>query len=152
MHPSIGRQQRRLRTEQPHAIYVRIADYKETILPPVPRSAHTVLGADKACSQCQNFEGVTTTASWTFRASSTETIDVKRTQFAIAPATAKTNHPMQGSTADPGLIAHWATPSVSETSSWLSKYVLLSRVRKLSNLLSTDLPSWADFEEGPPEE
>jgi hypothetical protein len=93
-----------------------------------------------------------TTASWTFRVSSTETIDVKRTQFAIAPATAKTNHSMQGSTADPGLIAHWATPNVSETSSWLSKYVLLSRVRKLSNLLSTDLPSRADFEKGPPEE
>eukprot|EP00435_Cladocopium_sp_Y103_P021272 s390_g5.t1 len=118
-------------TEQPHAIYVRICDYKETILPPVPCSAHKVLGADKSCPQCQHFEGVIairpTTAAWNFRVSSTETIDVKRTQFAIAPATAKTNHSMQGSTADPGLIAHWATPNVSETSSWLSKYVLLSR-------------------------
>ena len=77
---------------------------------------------------------------------------MKRTQFAIAPATAKTNHSLQGSTADPGLIAHWATPSVSETSSWLSKYVILSRVRRLSCLLSTDLPFRAEFEAGPPED
>jgi hypothetical protein len=131
-------------TEQPLAIYVRIHDYAETIFPSIPCPAHKIIGPQKACHECQHFEGVVairpTTTSWTFKTSSKENIEVKRTQFAIAPATAKTNHSLQGSTADPGLIAHWATPSVSETSSWLSKYVILSRVRRLSCLLSTDLP------------
>ena len=45
-------------TEQPLAIYVRIHDYAETIFPSIPCPAHKIIGPQKACHECQHFEGV----------------------------------------------------------------------------------------------
>ena len=47
---------------------------------------------------------------------------------------------LQGATCDPGLIAHFAMPKrADEDIKWLIVYVLLSRVRSLSNLRSVGL-------------
>ena len=62
---------------------------------------------------------------------------------------------LQGATADPGLIAHWAMPSrASHDLKWLIAYVLLSRVRGLDCLASFGLSEKIReiIESGPPEE
>ena len=82
-----------------------------------------------------------------------EKVSVQRHQIPLAPAQVKTIHSMQGSTADPGLIAHWnLPPQLGEASTWLSRYVLLSRVRSLQCLLSLSLPNRKQFESGPPDD
>ena len=61
-------------------------------------------------------------------------------------------HGVQGKTADPGFIAHWAFPvGLSAESRWLAYYVSLSRPRGFSRLLSHDLPYRDIIEGGPPE-
>ena len=60
---------------------------------------------------------------------------------------------MQGTTADPGLLAYWFFPQrCSDTIRWLIVYVMLSRVRSLSCLKSIGLTSKIReiIEGGPP--
>ena len=60
---------------------------------------------------------------------------------------------MQGKTAEPGLIAHWAFPvGLDKRCMWLAYYVILSRPTALKNLLSFGLPNRAIIEGGPPDE
>ena len=61
---------------------------------------------------------------------------------------------LQGTTADPGLCAHWAIPKRMDGEvKWLMVYVMLSRVRSLDCLASFGLPD--NFREliesGPPD-
>ena len=64
-----------------------------------------------------------------------------------------TLHGVQGKTATPGMIAHWAfPPGLSAKSIWLAYYVILSRPTSLQNLLSFGLPKRKIIEGGPPEE
>ena len=67
--------------------------------------------------------------------------------------TATTLHTLQGTTADPGLIYHWAFPRrVSKMLRWLSVYVALSRPRSLKQLRSIGLNDGIReiIEQGPP--
>ena len=61
---------------------------------------------------------------------------------------------LQGTTADPGLVAHWTAPKrMSPDVHWLLVYVALSRVRSLSSLVSFDFSDTLRevIERGPPD-
>ena len=62
---------------------------------------------------------------------------------------------MQGTTADPGMVAYWMFPQrCSETIQWLIVYVMLSRPRALSQMKSVNLTTKVRelIERGPPED
>ena len=92
--------------------------------------------------------------SWRYkRPGSDAAVAVARMQCPLLPQNQSTYHGVQGKTAKPGLIAHWAFPkSLSQTSRWLAYYVILSRPTSLRNLLSFGLPDRKIIEGGPPEE
>ena len=81
------------------------------------------------------------TRAWTFTdKDSGATLSVKRSQLPLMPADACPLYSLQGATCDPGLIAHFAMPKRADADiKWLVVYVLLSRVRSLSNLRSVGL-------------
>jgi hypothetical protein len=79
-------------------------------------------------------------------------VQVDRTQIPLLPKKQCTLHGVQGKTAEPGFIVHWAFPrNLSKESLWLAYYVSLSRPRSFSKLLSHGLPSREVIEAGPPE-
>ena len=62
---------------------------------------------------------------------------------------------MQGTTADPGLVADWFFPQrCAETIRWLIVYGMLSRLRSLATLKSVNLTKQIRdiMEKGPPED
>ena len=80
-------------------------------------------------------------------------INVSRRQFALLPATACTLYSMQGTTAEPGLVAYWQPPSRATTQvRLLIFYVMLSRPRSLATLRSLGLGQHIrkNIENGPP--
>ena len=82
-------------------------------------------------------------------------INVARLQFPLMPATVMALYSLQGTTAEPGLVAHWEMPArASKELKWLIVYVMLSRPRSLSSLrsLGMDLRIRKIIEQGPPEE
>ena len=82
-------------------------------------------------------------------------VNVQRKQFPLTPAPAMPLYSMQGTTADPGMVAHWFFPQrCSATVKWLIVYVMLSRPRSLATLTSVGLTEKvrAIIEQGPPEE
>ena len=79
---------------------------------------------------------------------------IQRTQLPLVCVLACTLHALQGTTADPGLIFHWAFPRrLSRELRWLAIYVALSRVRRFKSLrsigLNRDIRSL--IEDGPPD-
>ena len=71
------------------------------------------------------------------------------------PAPAMPLYSMQGTTADPGMVAYWFFPQrCSDTIKWLIVYVMLSRPRALACLRSVGLTSKVRdiIEQGPPED
>ena len=81
------------------------------------------------------------TRTWTFTdKDSGAVLNVTRSQLPLMPADACPLCSLQGATCDPGLIAHFVMPSRSDSDiKWLIVYVLLSRVRSLSNIRSVGL-------------
>ena len=80
-------------------------------------------------------------------------IAVSRTQLTVLPGKQGTLHGVQGKTADPGFIVHWAfPPGLKKESLWLAYYVSLSRPRSFGQLLSHGLPDRSIIEGGPPEQ
>ena len=82
-------------------------------------------------------------------------VSVQRKQFPLTPALAMPLYSMQGTTADPGMVAYWFFPQrCSPTVKWLIVYVILSRPRSLATLTSVGLTDKvrAIIEQGPPEE
>ena len=82
-------------------------------------------------------------------------VEVQRKQFPLMPAPAMPLYSMQGTTADPGMVAYWAFPQMcSSTIRWLIIYVMLSRPRCLASLQSIGLTEKVrtTIEEGPPED
>ena len=60
---------------------------------------------------------------------------------------------LQGTTADPGLVAHWNVPKrMNPDVRWLLVYVILSRVRALTSLVSFGFSDALRevIEQGPP--
>ena len=96
--------------------------------------------------------------SWSFQGSgasqpASKACQVTRSQIPLLPQKQCTLHGVQGTTADPGFIAHWTFPlRLPLVSQWLATYVSLSRPRRFKNLLSHGLPSRELIEGGPPEE
>ena len=111
----------------------------------------------QACQACEGIVAIKPhTATWTFKrgrkAAERSGIKVQRTQIPLAPAHVKTLRSLQGTTAEPGLVAHWGLPKgLPKGAVWFAHYVLLSRVRSLTALLSYDLPDRDAFESGPPQ-
>ena len=67
-------------------------------------------------------------------------VKVRRKQLPIMPARVVPLYSMQGTTADPGLVAYRCFPDFcSETVKWLIVYVMLSRPRSLDTLRSVGL-------------
>ena len=67
-------------------------------------------------------------------------VKVTRKQLPIMPAQVVPLYSMQGTTADPGLVAYWCFPDFcTETVKWLVVYVMLSRPRSLDTLRSVGL-------------
>ena len=85
----------------------------------------------------------------------TKYVNVHRKQFPLMPALATPLYAMQGTTADPGMLAYWFFPQrCSPTVKWLIVYVMLSRRRSLATLTSIALTDKvrAIIEQGPPED
>ena len=133
----------------PKAIYVKIDDCDSHFLPPAPCREHCSSGHDASCLNCRNAvqPGVFAVKplSRTFRhyfdrENKTRYINVQRKQFPLMPARAMPLYSMQGTTADPGMVAYWFFPQrCSQTVKWLIVYVMLSRPRTLANLTSVGL-------------
>ena len=71
----------------------------------------------------------------------------------LMPAPAVSLYSMQGTTADPGLVAYWFFPQRVDVSvRWLIVYVMLSRPRSLATLKSVNLTKQIRdiIEQGPP--
>ena len=129
----------------PKAVYVKMKDSKDIHL---PTTEHTK-------AELEGLLAITPKARpWRFQAStSTSAIQVTRSQIPLLPQKQCTLHGVQGTTADPGFIAHWTFPlRLPYASQWLATYVSLSRPRRFKNLLSHGLPSRELIEGGPPEE
>jgi hypothetical protein len=145
-------------SELPPGVYVKLDDCDREFLPPLVCQQHRQAGFSNTCTDCRKFEGwiliEPITRTWTFVDPATgSTLSVKRSQLPLMPAQACPLYSLQGATCDPGLIAHFAMPRrADEDIKWLIIYVLLSRVRSLSNLRSVGLNSQISkiIEGGPP--
>ena len=82
------------------------------------------------------------------------TVNAVREQVPVTIATATTLYTLQGTTATPGLIHHFRTPSrLSKQMKWIATYMALSRVQSLSELRSIGLTTAIRdiIDDGPPE-
>ena len=148
----------------PKAIYVKIDECNYHFLPPAPCSVHRSTGHDASCVNCTSAvkPGIFAVRplTRTFRyyhdpKNDTKYVKIQRTQFPLTPALAMPLYSMQGTTADPGMVAYWFFPQrCSPTVKWLIVYVMLSRPRSLATLTSVGLTDKvrAIIEQGPPEE
>ena len=92
------------------------------------------------------------TRSWRFASAHfAKPLRARRLHIPLLPRKQTTLHGVQGRTTEPGLVAYWRFPKrLSQESLWLAHYVILSRPRRLSSLLSHGLPDRAVLEGGPP--
>ena len=148
----------------PKAIYVKIDDFAQAVLPPTPCLEHVIVGPDRDCSACCFHCGIVAIApkslTWRYAPSTNDGpaerafyTQVRRTQIPLAVESACSLYSMQGTTADPGLIAHWVVPKrLTADVKWLLVYVMLSRPRALANLRSVGLSDdiRTIIESGPP--
>jgi hypothetical protein len=148
----------------PKAIYVKIDDCDCHFLPPAPCSAHRLTGHDTSCLNCTSavqpgiFAVKPLSRKFKYfydHQEKSKYITVQRKQFPLLPALAMPLYSMQGTTADPGMVAYWFFPQrCSQTVKWLIVYVMLSRPRSLATLKSVGLTDKIRevIEQGPPEE
>ena len=123
----------------PKAIYVKIDDCDYHFLPLAPCSLHRSTGHDASCLNCTSavrpgifaVKPLTRTFRYYYDPENkTKYINVQRRQFPLMPALAMPLYAMQGTTADPGMVAYWFFPQrCSPTVKWLIVYVMLSRLR-----------------------
>ena len=146
----------------PTAIYVKLDDCELQLLPPARCLEH--LQFTSACSCCisaaQPGVMAITPLTRVFKhfyspTEKTKYVMVARTQIPLMPAAAVSLYSMQGTTADPGLVAYWFFPQrCSDTIRWLIFYVMLSRPRSLATIKSVNLTKQIRdiIEQGPPED
>lgn len=134
----------------PPVIYLEFYDCNDLFLPVTPCEEHRASGIDPECEACalrfQELEGVFAVRplqrTWNYSGPCVdgESVKVRRLQYPLMPASTLTLYSMQGVTADPGLIAFWQIPKrLTSDIKWLIVYVMLSRVRSLSQLRSVGL-------------
>ena len=141
-------------------VWLKLDDVAIEFLPPVACLAHTVSGFARDCLHCESFPGVVEvspcTGKWYFKEPADGiSVAVVRTQLPLLPEGACSLYTLQGGTADPGMIAHFAMPQRADPAlRWLIVYVLLSRVRGLNTLVSLGITVQIRevVEAGPPEE
>jgi hypothetical protein len=144
----------------PRAIHVHFDDFEHAILPApaflgavapsggAPKPAEVQIGVVSVTPQGRSWAHAPKGQPQTDRP---RTIQVHRTQIPLVPAKVNTLHGLQGITAEPGLIADWRMPSrLSASQRWLAHYVMLSRPRRIDDLLSVGLPDRSVLEAGPP--
>ena len=148
----------------PKAIHVKIDECDCHFLPPAPCFMHRLTGFDSSCVNCISavqpgiFAVKPLTRTFRYYYDSkvpSKYIKVQRKQFPLMPALAMPLYSMQGTTADPGMVAYWFFPQrCSQTVKWLIVYVMLSRPRSLATLKSVGLTSKVRdiIEQGPPTE
>ena len=113
----------------------------------------------QTCTRCQSFPGLIQVrpakATWFYTDDKTQySSSVDRIQLPILPEPTCPLYGLQGTTADPGLWAHWNMPGRMDPEvKWLLVYVMLSRVRGLDCLISSGLNDKIReiIESGPPE-
>ena len=145
-------------------LYVKIDDCEYNFLPPAPCCVHKLSGFDETCPNCRSaaqpgvfaVKPLTRTFRYYYDPKEpSKYINVQRKQFPLMPAPAMPLYSMQGTTADPGMVAYWFFPQrCSETIKWLIVYVMLSRPRSLAGLRSVGLTTKIReiIEQGPPED
>ena len=143
----------------PKCVYVKFDGVQDEVLRPDPCKLHALCGPDRACPDCRFYPGVFAvrpqSAKWKFTDPDCKAhfVCATRYQLPLAPANQKTLHTLQGMTAEPGLKAHWTLPPrLAASVKWLAYYVMLSRPRSLSSLLSFGMPERRILEGGPPQE
>jgi hypothetical protein len=146
----------------PRAIYVKLDDCNLLLLPPAVCPEHPE--SSPTCPLCTSAvqPGVMAIRplprTFKYFYSSTEKtkyVVVARKQFPLMPAAAVTLYSMQGTTADPGLVAYWFFPQrCTDTIRWLIVYVMLSRPRSLATVKSVNLSKQIRdiIEQGPPKD
>ena len=113
----------------------------------------------QSCQRCQSFPGLIQVraekATWYYNDDQERyASSVDRLQLPILPEPTCPLYGLQGTTADPGLWAHWNMPARMDPEvKWLLVYVMLSRVRGLDCLVSSGLNDKIRdiIEKGPPE-
>ena len=147
----------------PKAIYVKIDECDLIFLPPGTCSLHRTVGHDATCEACISavtpgvFAVKPLTRTWKHYLpdASGKYVSIGRIQFPLTPLESVPLYAMQGTTADPGMVAYWMFPQrCSTTIMWLIIYVLLSRPRSLQQMKSVNLtPKIREIiEAGPPDE
>ena len=142
----------------PQAVLVQLDGCDEEFLPPEPCREH--LGnPSRTCPACRFFPGIIAIkpqkAKWNFRAQDQTSIAVTRFQIPLCHEKSCPLYSMQGMTATPGLVAHFCMPrNASSDLQYLIVYVLLSRVRALTELKTVGLSQkiFDIIQRGPPEE
>ncbi len=151
----------------PVAVYVKLTRDEDELqsrlsfLEDKPCVRHEPSGVDAACPDCDVRSNIVAIKphqnrlAWTLQLKSLDAyVRVKRTQLPFVCARGSTEHVLQGSTCDPGLVFHWKFPRrMSLDMKWLAIYVALSRVRRLSSLKSIGMDEKikAVLEQGPPD-
>jgi len=134
----------------PKAVYVKMQGSKDIHLPTTTQAKADLEGvlAIIPGARSWRFQGPGDASQLAVRA-----FQVTRSQIPLLPQKQCTLHGVQGTTADPGFIAHWTFPQrLPLVSQWLATYVSLSRPRRFKNLLCHGLPRRELIEGGPPEE
>jgi len=117
----------------PLCIYVKIDDCQLSLLP-------EDFGASAEQRGVFAVKPIKRTWKYALPDAKDQFVNVRRKQFPIMPARVVPLYSMQGTTADPGLVAYWCFPDfASETVKWLIVYVMLSRPRSLDTLRSVGL-------------
>lgn len=153
--------------EYPPTLYVQLDGVNHEYLPPIPCPDHEDLthrdmehraSVYQTCPRCQSFPGLIQVraekATWYYNdVQEKYASSVDRVQLPILPEPTCPLYGLQGTTADPGLWAHWNMPARMDPEvKWLLEYVMLSRVRGLDCLVSSDFNDkiWDIIERGPP--
>ena len=128
----------------PEAVLIKVDDCETEFLAPKPCVEHASQ-ASRACGKCSFLPGVVlvkpVNVTWFFQSpTSKSAVKVQRWQLPLVYGRCCPLYSMQGVTATPGLIAHFAMPrSASPAIKFLITYVLLSRVRSLDALRTLGL-------------
>jgi hypothetical protein len=154
--------------EYPPTLYVRLDGVEHEFLPPIPCREHADMShidiehrddVYKTCPRCKSFPGLIQLRPqrvvWYYTDEKENyASSVERLQLPIMPEPTCALYGLQGTTADPGLWAHWNMPKRMDPEvKWLLVYVMLSRIRGLDCLVSSGLNDKIRdiMESGPPE-
>ena len=146
----------------PLAVIARLHDCKQTFLPRGP--CDECVEFCEECERCKTkrtelqgvFAAQALRRTWQYDGPELEGqhVNVSRRQLPLAPDKVLPLYSMQGMTASPGLVAHWALPPrLDGDLKWLICYVILSRPPSLAQLISVGLSNRIReiIEGGPPD-